>query len=251
MPVCAAADAGSASAAATPATTMNGRRLMPPPPHAACRTRRRGAPRRAHRVPRSGRARRARARRSPGCSSRRRRPQTTPRRARSRARPGRRSCRPRTWPGRRARRRAAGLERDDRGGLVGVRRADPADDLAVVVGLQRLEGELVARLALGICSDSAKSWNCAGRDQPCLPSPVQVIRRDLLGRLAGPRRSIGLAALARTLTFQPGHGLVGGGDEAGRELDVDLHRAGVVALVGHAHVEPREAAGGRRCRAGA
>ena len=60
-----------------------------------------------------------------------------------------------------------------------------------------------------------------------------------------PKTSTGLASLA-ILTFasQPGDRLVGDRDEAGRELDLDLLGGGVVALVGNAHVEALEPAGG-------
>ena len=101
---------------------------------------------------------------------------------------------------------------DDRGGVVGALGADPAHDLAAAVGLQRLEGQLVAGLAGDLARERPKSWKAPGGIASSSPSAVQVIVLDALGDLA----VVGLDRRRRacsvvTLTRPAGDGLVGRG----------------------------------------
>ena len=149
--------------------------------------------------------------------------------------------------GRRGRRPSpARRERDGRRRLVGVRRADPAHDLAALVGLERLEGQRVAGLALRARRATGRSPGTGrGAIASRCRSAVHVTRATW-SETSRPSTSIGVVEpLARDLRRPAGDRLVRRGDDAGRQLDVDLDRARVVALVRHADVEPREAARGR------
>ena len=64
--------------------------------------------------------------------------------------------------------------------------------------------------------------------------------------ISSPSPSTGWSSLRFVIfAVQPGTGWVETNDEAGRELDLDLRRSGVVALVRDPHVETSEAARGR------
>ena len=136
-----------------------------------------------------------------------------------------------------------GGELDLRRGLVGVRRPDPADDLAVAVGLERLERELVSGLS-GTPTERPKSWNWPGPIRPSHPLAGPGDRVHPVGHLLAVSSVTGSASFfPSTFAVQPGTGSVDANCEARRGTGPRPCGRGVVALVRHAHVEPGEAPG--------
>ena len=93
---------------------------------------------------------------------------------------------------------APARDRDDRGRVVGVLGADPAHDLAAGVGLQRLEGQLVAGLA-GDLDREPEVLERAGRDRVVVALGGPGDRVDAFGDLA----VVGLDRRGRAASWSP------------------------------------------------
>src|SRR3954469_19155402 len=128
--------------------------------------------------------------------------------------------------------------------LLGVRRAEPADDLTALVGLERLEGQLAAGRALRDRKREPEVLELAGTDDPAARRVADPgDGRDLLVDFEGGDVVRVWEPLPLDHRLPSRYRLVGDEREARRHLDLDSDRPLVVALVGDTEVEPREAPG--------
>ena len=135
-------------------------------------------------------------------------------------------------------------ERDGRGGLVGVLRADPAHDLAVVVGCSALNVSLSPGCPLGMRARARSRRTRRDRSSgPAVAGPGDLGHGLVdLKALVGLDRLVELRPLDRH--GPAGAGLIGHERKSAGQLHVDLGRRAVVALVRDADVEAGEAAAG-------